>query len=129
MMNLHNFSLFSLRLEAIIDPYPLIVNPDTPPDRGGGTVYQQRAQASETMASTQVPEARDSCVLARGGKGCRTVRGLVRRTGFGQANCLVGINFEKIRIGRVIVGLLERLLEPIALSPNFASVPIGRQKR
>ena len=98
MMNLRNFSVFSLTLEAIIDPYPLIVTPDTPLMEVLDLMYRQRTQASETLASTGVPEARASCVLACGDKklmGLLTERDVVRLTA-------QGVSFEEIKIGQVM---------------------------
>jgi PAS domain S-box-containing protein len=107
-MNLPNSRITSLRLEAIIDPYPLTVTPDTPLIQVVDLMHLQRAEASEVLTATGVPEARGSCVLVREGTkaiGLFTERDLVRLA-------VKGVNLEAVTIGEVMTR------EPITLKQS-----------
>ena len=97
-MNLPNSRIASLKLEAITDPYPLTVTPDTLLIQLVNLMHQQRAEASEVLAATGVPEARASCVLVREGTkviGLFTERDLVKLA-------VQGVNLEAVTIAEVM---------------------------
>ncbi len=107
-MNLPNSRIASLKLEAIIDPYPLTVTPDTPLIQVVDLMHLQCAEASEVLKATGVPEARGSCVLVREGTkaiGLFTERDLVRLA-------VKGVNLEAVTIGEVMTR------EPITLKQS-----------